>query len=106
MVALVAGVLIGLLLAVSAARAGWALFARGRRGDDAPGRQPGGELRTDEEAALSRRLLDLMDPAVVVLASDDAVLLANPSARALGILRGTRLVVPGLVDGFRAAPVV
>ena len=102
MVALVAGLLIGLLLAVSAARAGWALFARGRRGDDGLGRQPGGELRTDEEAALSRRLLDLMDPAVVVLGSDDAVLMANPSARALGILRGNRLLVPGLVEVARS----
>jgi two-component system sensor histidine kinase SenX3 len=99
-VALVAGLLIGLLLAVSAARAGWALLDRRSR-SDAPGRSPGAELRPDEEAALSRRLLDLMDPAVVVLGSDDAVLLANPSARALGILRGTRLLVPGLVDVAR-----
>jgi two-component system sensor histidine kinase SenX3 len=95
-VALVAGLLIGLLLAVSAARAGWALLDRRGRSDDI-GRQPGAELRPDEEAALSRRLLDLMDPAVVVLGSDDAVLLANPSARALGILRGNRLLVADLL---------
>ncbi len=102
MVALVAGLLIGLLLAVSAARAGWALFGPGSRADDNPGRQPGVELRADEEAALSRRLVDLMDPAVVVLGPDDAVLMANPSARALGILRGNRLLVPGLVDVARS----
>ncbi|WP_082556480.1 cell wall metabolism sensor histidine kinase WalK [Modestobacter sp. Leaf380] len=49
------------------------------------------------EAALSRRLVDLMDPAVVLLDAADEVLLANPSARALGIVRGTRLMVPGLI---------
>src|SRR3712207_8880690 len=43
----------------------------------------------------SRRLVDLMDPAVVLVGPDEAVLLANPSARALGILRGDRLLVPG-----------
>ncbi|MCW2741315.1 MAG: phoR [Blastococcus sp.] len=48
-------------------------------------------------AALTRRLVDLMDPAVVLVDADDAVLLANPAARALGIVRGTRLLVPDLV---------
>ena len=50
------------------------------------------------EAALARRLLDLMDPAVVLVDTDDAVLLANPAARALGIVRGSRLLVPELVE--------
>jgi len=49
------------------------------------------------EAALARRLLDLMDPAVVIVDIDDAVLLANPAARATGIVRGTRLLVPDLL---------
>jgi hypothetical protein len=49
------------------------------------------------EAAFARRLLDLMDPAVVLVDVDDAVLLANPSARALGIVRGNRLLVPELL---------
>jgi signal transduction histidine kinase len=49
------------------------------------------------EAAFARRLLDLMDPAVVLIDVDDAVLLANPSARALGIVRGSRLLVPELL---------
>ncbi|TFV82967.1 ATP-binding protein [Blastococcus sp. CT_GayMR16] len=49
------------------------------------------------EAALARRLLDLMDPAVVFVDVDDAVLLANPAARAMGIVRGTRLLVPELL---------
>jgi signal transduction histidine kinase len=50
------------------------------------------------EAALARRLLDLMDPAVVLVDADDAVLLANPAARASGIVRGSRLMVPELLQ--------
>src|SRR5215203_1387447 len=50
------------------------------------------------EAALARRLVDLMDPAVVLVDADDAVLLANPAARALGIVRGDRLLVPELLE--------
>jgi signal transduction histidine kinase len=53
------------------------------------------------EAALARRLVDLMDPAVVLVDADDAVLLANPAARALGIVRGSRLLVPALTDLVR-----
>lgn len=102
MLALVAGMLIGLLLTLSAARAGWTLSGPGRSTDEDPGRHPGAGLRADEEAALSRRLVDLMDPAVVLLGPDDAVLMANPSARALGILRGSRLLVPGLVEVARS----
>jgi two-component system sensor histidine kinase SenX3 len=49
------------------------------------------------ETILARRLVDLMDPAVVVLDADDVVLLANPPARALGIVRDTRLLVPDLL---------
>jgi two-component system sensor histidine kinase SenX3 len=48
------------------------------------------------QAAHARRLLDLMDPAVVVLDKDDAVVIANPAARALGIVRDRRLLVPDL----------
>ncbi|WP_346620220.1 ATP-binding protein [Blastococcus montanus] len=55
------------------------------------------------EAALARRLFDLMDPAIVVVDADDAVILANPAARALGIVRGTRLLVPELLALSRAA---
>src|SRR3712207_7298255 len=46
-----------------------------------------------------------MDPAVVLVGPDEAVLLANPSARALGILRGDRLLVPGLLDVARSVQV-
>jgi two-component system sensor histidine kinase SenX3 len=49
------------------------------------------------EAALTRRLVDLIDPAIVFVGTDDSVLLANPAARALGIVRGDRLIVPDLL---------
>jgi two-component system sensor histidine kinase SenX3 len=35
---------------------------------------------------------------VVLVGVDDAVLLANPAARALGVVRGTRLLVPELIE--------
>ncbi|MCW2699591.1 MAG: phoR [Blastococcus sp.] len=54
------------------------------------------------EASLTRRLVDLMDPAVVLVGVDDSVVLANPAARGLGIVRGSRLMVPDLVDLSRA----
>ncbi len=65
--------------------------------EDPPEYLPGSPTPVDDETVLARRLLDLMDPAVVLLDLYDSVLLANPSARALGIVRGTRLLVPGLV---------
>ncbi|MGY1843487.1 sensor histidine kinase [Modestobacter sp. SYSU DS0875] len=94
LVALVAGLATGLLLALTVVR------ARHRPVDEGGAVPPRGQVdpRADEEAALSRRLVDLMDPAVVVVGPDDAVLLANPSARALGIVRGSRLLVPGLLE--------
>jgi len=101
LLALLAGLVIGLLVALTVVR------ARFRTVDEG-----GSVLRTepldsglDSDASLSRRLVDLMDPAVVLLGPDDAVLLANPSARALGILRGDRLLVPGLVDVARSVQV-
>jgi two-component system, OmpR family, sensor histidine kinase SenX3 len=99
LLALLAGVVIGLLLALTVVRTR-------RRGVDGGGerdRPPDGEQHSD--AALSRRLVDLMDTAVVLVGPDDAVLLANPSARALGILRGDRLLVPGLVEIARTVQV-
>jgi two-component system sensor histidine kinase SenX3 len=97
LVALVAGLVIGLLLALSVARARRRPVHEGGvgRASDPSAARP------ESDAALSRRLVDLMDPAVVLVGPDDAVLLANPSARALGILRGDRLLVPGLVEVAR-----
>jgi two-component system, OmpR family, sensor histidine kinase SenX3 len=88
LVAGVAGLLVGALLTAVVLRR---VSDRGARAavppsDEAPA-----------EHALARRLVDLMDPAVVLLDVDDAVVLANPAARALGIVRGTRLLVPALL---------
>ena len=96
LVALVVGLILGGVVA--------ALVILRPRSD--PG-EPGSvtAVLAQPEAALARRLLDLMDPAVVLVDSDDAVLLANPAARALGIVRGNRLMVPellGLVQEVRA----
>lgn len=88
LVALVVGLLLG---AVAAAF----LVPRFRA---APGRPVSDALAVPApEAALARRLVDLMDPAVVLVGADDAVLLANPAARAMGIVRGTRLLLPELL---------
>jgi two-component system sensor histidine kinase SenX3 len=101
LLALLAGLVIGLMLALTVVR------TRMRPVDEGGAARSADLLvdRVDSDAALSRRLVDLMDPAVVLLGPDDAVVLANPSARALGILRGDRLVVPGLVDVARSVQV-
>ncbi|MDP9430131.1 MAG: ATP-binding protein [Actinomycetota bacterium] len=91
LVGLVVGVVGGVLVAT--------FLLRPRRPD------PGGPAPHDgaaPEAVLSRRLLDLIDPAVVVLGPGDVVLLANPAARSLGIVRQTRLLVPELLELARA----
>ena len=72
------------------------VILRYRSDPDAPAADP--QALALPEAGLARRLLDLMDPAVVFVDVDDAVLLANPAARALGVVRGTRLLVPDLVE--------
>jgi two-component system sensor histidine kinase SenX3 len=89
LVALVVGLLLGGVVAAT-------VVVRLRRDPEAAA-GPGAAVLTLPEAALARRLLDLMDPAVVVVGVDDAVLLANPAARAMGIVRGTRLLVPDLL---------
>ncbi|MCW2536610.1 MAG: phoR [Modestobacter sp.] len=99
-VAVVVGLVLGLLLASAVLLTGLLWRARGRPGGATGAGGPRDE-RDDGEAALSRRLLDLMDPAVVLLDPDESVLVANPSARALGILRGNRLLVPGLLEVAR-----
>jgi two-component system sensor histidine kinase SenX3 len=101
LLALLAGLVIGLLVALTVVRARYRPIDEGGAGL----RVAPLDARSDSDASLSRRLVDLMDPAVVLLGPDDAVLLANPSARALGILRGDRLLVPGLVDVARSVQV-
>ncbi len=95
LVALVIGLILGGVVATT-------VILRSRTDPGEPG--PGTDVLALPEAALARRLLDLMDPAVVLVDTDDAVLLANPAARALGIVRGSRLMVPellGLVQEVR-----
>ncbi|SHG77497.1 sensor histidine kinase [Geodermatophilus nigrescens] len=94
LVAVVAGLVVGAALGAVAV-----VLAR-RPSDAAPraAADPGDAAR---EAALARRLIDLMDPAVLVLDKDDAVVVANPAARALGLVRDRRLLVPALSDLVR-----
>src|SRR5215213_3066718 len=92
LVALVVGLLLGGAVAAT-------VLLGYRRDFGTGGAQPGPEV--SGETPLARRLLDLMDPAVVVIDTDDSVLVANPAARALGIVRGTRLLVPDLLDVAR-----
>ncbi len=89
LVALVVGLALGGAVALT-------LVLGSRRSFDGAG--PDAAVVPLPEAAMARRLLDLMDPAVLVVDADDAVLLANPAARALGIVRGTRLLVPELLE--------
>ena len=89
LVALVVGLVLG---AVAAAT----VILRFRHDESGPA--PDTAVVALPEAAMARRLLDLMDPAVVLVDTDDAVLLANPAARALGIVRGSRLLVPELLE--------
>jgi two-component system sensor histidine kinase SenX3 len=56
-----------------------------------------------QEGVMARRVLTVMDPAVVVLAADDSVLLANAAAIGSGVVRGNRLAVPDLVELARGA---
>ncbi len=87
-VALVVGLVLGAVVAAT-------VILRSRSGPARPA--AGAQPLAPPEAALARRLLDLMDPAVVFVDIDDSVLLANPAARALGVVRGDRLLVQELV---------
>ncbi len=91
LVALVTGLVVGAVVA-----AALVLLAR-RPAADAERAVVEPDTGAAREAQLARRLLDLMDPAVLVLDVDDAVVLANPAARGLGIVRDRRLLVPELL---------
>jgi two-component system sensor histidine kinase SenX3 len=54
-------------------------------------------------AALARRVLEVMGSAAVVLDPADEVVLANPAARHMGVVRGGRVVVDDLRRLARAA---
>ncbi|SET82461.1 sensor histidine kinase [Geodermatophilus poikilotrophus] len=94
-VALLVGGVVGLVVGVLVAT----LLRRPRRPDLERSAPSDGAA---PEAVLSRRLLDLIDPAVVLVDRGDVVLLANPAARSLGIVRDTRLLVPELLELARA----
>jgi two-component system sensor histidine kinase SenX3 len=89
---LVAGV-VGAVVGAALVTAAVLLLGRRRPRPGAAARP----LPADQDATLARRLVDLMDPAVLLLDRHDAVLLANPAARGLGIVRGSRLLVPELL---------
>jgi two-component system sensor histidine kinase SenX3 len=88
LVALVVGLILGGVVVAM-------VLVRTRHDLDGPAPDPA--VVALPEAALARRLLELMDPAVVLIDTDDSILLVNPAARALGIVRGSRLLVPELV---------
>jgi signal transduction histidine kinase len=89
LVALLVGLAVGVIGATAV------LLARLRA---ARGALPAPAPLEPSEPALARRLVDLMDPAVVLLDADDVLVLANPAARAMGIVRDTRLLVPELLQ--------
>ncbi|GAC1324121.1 MAG: ATP-binding protein [Mycobacteriales bacterium] len=60
---------------------GW--LARGRR-------------RTRADTAAARRVVDLFPLGALVVTGEDDVVLSNPAAREMGLLRGSRLAVSGL----------
>jgi two-component system sensor histidine kinase SenX3 len=89
LLAVLCGLVVGVVLGAVAVLLARRRAAAAEQADDDPG-------DAAREAAHARRLIDLMDPAVVVLDKDDAVVVANPTARGLGIVRDRRLVVPDL----------
>ena len=88
LVALVIGILLGVTVTA-------AVLLRARARSSAPSAQA---PDAPSAAVVAGRVVQLMDTAVVVLGADDAVLLANPAAVALGVVSGTRLSVPELVE--------
>jgi len=97
LVEVVFGVFAGLLMGLAIA----AVISRRRgRGDPSP---VGSEPATEAEPIGIRRLVDVMDPAAIVVDPDDLVLLANASARGLGVIRGDRVSKPALVAAVSSA---
>jgi two-component system sensor histidine kinase SenX3 len=81
-----------------------ALLLVGRR-EPAPAPAPAVVPPTAETAppALARRVLEVMGTAAVVLDPADEVVLANPAARHMGVVRGGRVVIDDLRRLARAA---
>jgi two-component system, OmpR family, sensor histidine kinase SenX3 len=97
MIALLTGVVVGAVVVLM----GGARFGRPARVAGAG--NVAGAGRVGESAAprpiapeLSRRVLEVMGSGALVIDSADEVVLANPAARRMGVLRGGRLVVDDL----------
>jgi len=96
-VEVVLGVFAGLLVGLAIG----AILARrpGRAENDSVSSVP----ETPAEPIGIRRLVDVMDPAAIVVDPDDLVLLANASARGLGVVRGDRISLSALVAAVSGA---
>ena len=100
--ALLVGLAVGVLIAL-------AVRGRGDPGPRVPeaGAAAGAGARSAAGSAtppaLSRRVLEVMGSAAVVLDPSDEVVLANPAARRMGVVRGDRVVVDELRRLARAA---
>ncbi len=92
------GVLAGLLAGLSAAYL--IAVVRGRVRSVATAAAPAEE---SAEPIGLRRLIDVMDPAAIVVDPDDLILLANASARGLGVVRGDRIAMPALTAAVSSA---
>src|SRR6266496_1028624 len=93
---LAAALLVGAALGALGA---WLLAVRRRRprpGGPAPATLPATAEPTGTGPDLARRVLDVTHFGVLVLDADDEVVLANPAARGMGVLRTGRLTVDEL----------
>ncbi len=91
------GVLAGLVVGLAIGL----LIARSRSRQDPPSGGP--PMEAPLEPIGIRRLVDVMDPAAIVVDADDLVLLANASARGLGMVRADRISMPALVAAVSSA---
>ena len=100
-VALVAGLALGVAIAAAVARR----RTGARAGAAAVEPAPSGSVREVSVAPpeLSRRVLEVMRTGALVLDSADEVVLVNPAARAMGVVRSGRLVVDDMRRLARAA---
>jgi len=86
-----AGLAVGLLVGLTVSR----LIQRTRLAAELAPADPPPE--TSLEPIGIHRLIDVMDPAAIVVDRDDVVVLANASARGLGVVRADRITLPALV---------
>jgi two-component system, OmpR family, sensor histidine kinase SenX3 len=98
LVAVAAALLVGAAAGVLVA-----LLLTGRRAPVPPTPAPPSPPVEPTPPALARRVLEVMGTAAVVLDPADEVVLANPVARKMGVVRGGRVVVDDLRRLARAA---